>query len=552
MKTFTFTWLLACLPFAVFSQFELKDKFGRNLSGENIVLVDWEGYMANPAIELTLTPPPSATFPLNVSLSGNHARLYFNMPSTASASGPAKTLTFSNANPLIFYLSIFPDRAGGNESHALALSSSFGVQSFPVQVLDHDPGTPVIDYDIILDYSKDITYNFFGAPANAAKAQEAADDWAYFLQDMNFDQVPALNEWTYIWTDNYASGAFTQNASAYTGFLMYCYGLHVNPHISGGTPSTNAFQAIGGVPTNLRRSGTYNADSHGNFNALGWNASITDDSWFVATNLGGVPNDLYSIALHEMGHALTFNPGYPVFQTYKTQGFVNDPAVVAYHGGTVPVNASDHLANAGLLVDRVSKKGLFGSEYANEVPLGRWLITKLNLLIMDAIGYNMKQTSAFLPVSIPTLALPSGLLFGSYNAPVQALGGVPFYKFEVLSGSLPPGLSLNSFSGTLSGLPAATGSFNFTVKVTDYDNGTAQRLFSLNIADNCPETLTVSGALSAPLFQAETTLGTQNATTVGNSASVMFKAGTVVNLNPEFEVVQGGVFEVVMEMCTGQ
>ncbi len=40
--------------------------------------------------------------------------------------------------------------------------------------------------------------------------------------------------------------------------------------------------------------------------------------------------------MHEMGHALSFNQNYPAFQTYKTQGYINDANVVAYQGATIP------------------------------------------------------------------------------------------------------------------------------------------------------------------------------------------------------------------------
>ncbi len=58
----------------------------------------------------------------------------------------------------------------------------------------------------------------------------------------------------------------------------------------------------------------------GNLNTLGWNASLSDEEWWKATNVSSVQNDLYSIALREIGHALVFNPAYDEFAKYKEEG----------------------------------------------------------------------------------------------------------------------------------------------------------------------------------------------------------------------------------------
>ncbi|HEY5986248.1 MAG TPA: Ig domain-containing protein, partial [Streptosporangiaceae bacterium] len=41
------------------------------------------------------------------------------------------------------------------------------------------------------------------------------------------------------------------------------------------------------------------------------------------------------------------------------------------------------------------------------------------------------------------------------------------YRFLVTSGSLPPGLSLNSDTGIISGTPTIAGSYQFTITATD-------------------------------------------------------------------------------------
>ena len=463
---------------AVHAQFNLTDKFNRNLAGNKITLVDWEGYMANPAIKLTLAPASGTTLPITATITANGPRLYFDMPSTVGATGPSKTITFSTNTAQDFYLSIFPDRGDGDENYTLTIASGAGNQTFPVFVKDQDSAIASVPFNLIVDFSQDKpAYNFYNNSAtNRGIANTAAQDWAYFLNNMNFDTVLANTQFTYIWDDNYSGGNFITNANGYRGFLLYCYGYENTVSIrSGGAPSTSGFQSIGATPTQLRRSGTHELEHRGNYNILGWNTSITDDTWYVATNLGNVPNDLYSINMHEIGHALTFNPGYPVFSTYKTQGFINEASLVSYQGGNVPIDAFDHLSNgqtddALKTTDRISKKGAFGSDYALQIPRGRWLITKLNLLVMQAIGYQLRNTSCLKPPVISTSSLAPANMGVAYQADVVAEWGIPFFNYTISAGAFPPGLSINSFTGSISGTPTTGGTYNFTAKVYDYDS----------------------------------------------------------------------------------
>jgi hypothetical protein len=69
-------------------------------------------------------------------------------------------------------------------------------------------------------------------------------------------------------------------------------------------------------------------------------------------------------------------------------------------------------------------------------------------------------------LAVTTTSLPNGEMGAPYTTSLQASGGRPFYYWSVLSGSLPPGLTLNG-GGVISGIPAALGSYNFTVRVID-------------------------------------------------------------------------------------
>lgn len=67
-------------------------------------------------------------------------------------------------------------------------------------------------------------------------------------------------------------------------------------------------------------------------------------------------------------------------------------------------------------------------------------------------------------------SLPGGTVNQSYNAVLSVSGGSSPYQFSVVSGVLPPGVSLNSATGSLTGQPTAAGNYNFVVGVTDKPN----------------------------------------------------------------------------------
>jgi len=117
------------------------------------------------------------------------------------------------------------------------------------------------------------------------------------------------------------------------------------------------------------------------------------------------------------------------------------------------------------------------------MPRKRWLITKLDLLIMQACGWQLLETSAFAPLDLVTRELKpirDGL---NCTLSLKAKGGLPAYDWTISSGELPPGLVLNHFTGIISGIPKKPGTFTFTVNLRDSDKLTpaVTREFSLKV-----------------------------------------------------------------------
>lgn len=102
-------------------------------------------------------------------------------------------------------------------------------------------------------------------------------------------------------------------------------------------------------------------------------------------------------------------------------------------------------------------------------------------------------------VSIPNSTAPPAAPIGQpYNYAIGVTPGVAPYAFAVISGALPPGISLNAASGVLSGMPNTADTFEFTVRVTDDCGETDTRGFSL-IVRNAPTGRNDSIATATPI-----------------------------------------------------
>ena len=522
----------------------LQDIFGRNLNQHGLTLVDWDGYLANPAIKFFVVPPANAQFPATATLSANDQRLYFDLPSTVGPSGPTKTISFQNPGaPVAVYLGNAPDRDTTDADFQLSIQftgadNQTASLTVPIHKIDQDqpPSSPV--FDITTDFTQDQT-GFFASSQTRDVIQQELADWAYFFDDLKLDPVPAGTESTLIWNpDGFITERTVTNASAYTGYLVYVYGIHSSMLRSGGEPSMQGgLQSSGGVQLPLKRSGGVEIETAGNYNTLGWLTGTADVGWWVSGNLGSEQNELFSISHHESGHALAFDPAQPKWAAFKQNGCVNDPVVIAYHGSCPKIDPSDHLSGE---IDNASLKGAFGNEYFGSVPARRWWITKLDLLVAQAVGYKLRTTSAFVPLSIATTTLAAGVVGQQYAQPLKAVGGIPFYNWRIASGQLPDGLQLDSFSGELSGVPTKSGTFQFTIQVQEYVDGSAgvTGQFTMTVgsspaplpgvsAVNCPATL--SSGNSATCFVVLTSSsGSAAVVSIFGSSSLVTAPATVI------------------------
>ena len=95
-------------------------------------------------------------------------------------------------------------------------------------------------------------------------------------------------------------------------------------------------------------------------------------------------------------------------------------------------------------------------------------------------------------LSMQAAKLPEGTVGSPYTSNLSASGGVSPYRYQITSGTLPEGLSLNHTSGLISGTTLQSGSFAFTASVTDANSANVSGSISVRI------TASIAGNFDGP------------------------------------------------------
>ena len=450
----------------------IRDIFGRVVNETGVVLVDWEGHIANPLMTYSVEFPAGVTVPTRVFLASDESRLMFDLPSQFGVNGPSKVVRLAGESPAgDFRITIFPDRDTADETHSLTLqyvddNDERRSQTIDIHVVDQDRERP-LEFNIIADFSYDKS-GLFDDPVARATAQQGADDWAYFFANMNLDTVAAGEEMMWINDPGpWGIGKYEMNTYAYNGFLLQIYAQPNDGQGNGANASHDPDnQSSRGVRLPLKRSGIYHYDPRGNGNTNGWLTDPLDSEWWKAHDQSK-PADLYSGVIHEGGHAIVFNRGHDGMAVFMEAGEINDPVVRAYFGSNPKIDKDAHLKG----IDPASGRGIFGNGNVGHTFNGRTLPKKTDLLVAQAAGYQLRDTSPFRDLSISTDPLPEAKPGEEYTHTIEATGGIPAYYWAIDSGELPDGLSLDSFTGTISGIPTESGTFNFTPRLRDQTEG---------------------------------------------------------------------------------
>ncbi|WP_326556718.1 DUF7927 domain-containing protein [Micromonospora sp. NBC_01796] len=104
--------------------------------------------------------------------------------------------------------------------------------------------------------------------------------------------------------------------------------------------------------------------------------------------------------------------------------------------------------------------------------------------VTDASNQSATQAFTVVIAPQPTLTFPAppqGQVGIAYSVPFTVSGGTAPFTWSIPAGSLPPGLTLNTATGLLSGTPTLGGNYSFTVRVVDAFAQVANRTVALGI-----------------------------------------------------------------------
>jgi hypothetical protein len=183
----------------------------------------------------------------------------------------------------------------------------------------------------------------------------------------------------------------------------------------------------------------------------------------------------------------------------------------------------------------VAIAGARSSAYTTGATLSTDNGAQFTVMVSNAVSNVMSNPATLTvntpnPLQITTSQLSGGTVAAAYTATFNATGGSPSYSWTLLSGALPPGLSLNT-AGNISGTPTLAGNFPFMVQVKDTLGNAASGTFSINIGLPQPTIAITSPANGSSVAGAISVTGTA-ADTVGlTSAKISIDGGSYSNVS---------------------
>jgi hypothetical protein len=164
--------------------------------------------------------------------------------------------------------------------------------------------------------------------------------------------------------------------------------------------------------------------------------------------------------------------GQSYFQSFNVSGGVQ-PYIFSLSSGTLPVGIT--LTAAGILSGVPTIPGSYNFTVRAEDSSGCAREQQMSLLIVCP--------------SITLSTLNPGNYTGLfYDGTVAALPAQPtgLYSYQVVAGNLPPGLTLNTSTGRVSGTPTVKGTFSFTILALLSGGCTGSRTYTMTIACELP------------------------------------------------------------------
>lgn len=450
-------------------------------------------YTINSNTQITATSPANAAGPYNVTVT---------TPGGASATSASNEFTYVAA-PTVTSLS--PTTGSTNGAQTVVITGTNLLNATSV-VFGAAPAT-----GYVINSATQITAT---SPANSAGPANVR-----VTTVGGQSATGAGNQYTYVAPPIGSSQPYG-SIIAYNDGSNLTTNIDLSLYVSGGTPTS---YAVGSATT--AQGGSVSVDSSGQATytpPVGYRNG-TDSFTYTATNVGGTSAPA----------TVTVTIGNPTI--LLTLPANSGTVGVAYNGGSTAVSFEGGRATYTVNSINGLPPGLTpaggGIITGTPTTAGNYTVTvNVTDSSLGAGPYNA-NTTALLTIAAPTITLSpaSGALPGAqagvgYSQTITSTGGIAPISYGV-TGTLPPGMTLSS--GTISGTPTSTGTYNFTVTGTDASGNSYTGTANYSITVSAP-TITVStaslisGTVAAPYNPG----ATQNVTATGGNAPHNFTIDT--------------------------
>jgi hypothetical protein len=425
----------------------------------------------------------------------------------APASGPSALIIAPTSGPTGSAATVTAQSTLANVTEvevgtSAQISSGSAAQLVPCQ---NGAVTGCFNYDTNVDK---LDIPAMPAEANGAYSVEAVVSGAYSTTSYTYTSAPAAPTVTAALGSGAGTATVSWTAGAQNGATNT--GWSVTP-VDNGVSGTAQNIAAGTTTANF--TGLNNGDSYtfqvventasDGPSGVGVSNSVTmPTAPSSAGTVGGTPTVTgtfnFTAQVTDTGGAtasqaetLVVNPG-PAFTTTSPLGGGEVGAAysqsLASTGGTGPYSYS---VTSGGLPNGLT---LASSGVISGLPTvsGTFSFTAKTL---DAVGGQASQSFSITVVAAPTItttSLTGGEVGASYSATLSVSNGTSPYAWTLTIGALPTGTSLSS-AGAITGTPTATGTYNFTVEVTDGAGQMASHNESINVI--AAPTITTSATL---------------------------------------------------------
>ncbi|MFK0278489.1 putative Ig domain-containing protein [Ensifer sp. NPDC090286] len=210
----------------------------------------------------------------------------------------------------------------------------------------------------------------------------------------------------------------------------------------------------------------------------------------------GTDSKIYSIAIAAP----------PVVLTPPAGALAGGDVNVAYPGASISatggVGTFTYVVTAGTLPDGLS---LSSTGAISGTPTVAAYGTKNFTITATGSTAGSAAAAYSIAISAPAMTLtPAGGALTAATAgtaysdtSIAAVNGLGTVSYSAAPGTLPPGLSLASSSGAITGTPTVAGAFNVTVTATDMHSRTASENYSINVAAVVPDAPTGAAATAS-------------------------------------------------------